>query len=65
MNKQTLNEKFEDYNEPTEQEEIWSDEIIGEEELQKKECHYDILNMASSIQSFLMNSTNSFALYTT
>lgn len=36
MNKQTLNERFEDYNEPTEQEEIWSDEIIGEEELQKK-----------------------------
>ena len=37
MNKQTLNERFEDYtedyNEPTEQEEIWSDEIIGEEEL--------------------------------
>ena len=64
MNKQTLNERFEDYNEPTEQEEIWSDEIIGEEELQK-ECHYDILNKASSIQSFLMNSTNSFALYTT
>ena len=32
-NKQTLNERFEDYNEPTEQEEIWSDEIIGEEEL--------------------------------
>ena len=24
MNKQTLNERFEDYNEPTEQEEIWS-----------------------------------------
>lgn len=36
MNKQTLNERFEDYNEPTEQEEIWSDEIIGEEKLQKK-----------------------------
>ena len=36
MNKQTLNERFEDYNEPTEQEAIWSDEIIGEEELQKK-----------------------------
>ena len=36
MNKQTLNERFEDYNEPTEQEEIWSDEIIGEEESQKK-----------------------------
>ena len=36
MNKQTLNERFEDYNELTEQEEIWSDEIIGEEELQKK-----------------------------
>lgn len=33
INKQTLNERFEDYNEPTEQEEIWSDEIIGEEEL--------------------------------
>ncbi len=33
MNKQTLNERFEDYNELTEQEEIWSDEIIGEEEL--------------------------------
>lgn len=33
MNKQTLNERFEDYNERTEQEEIWSDEIIGEEEL--------------------------------
>lgn len=65
MNKQTLNERFEDYNEPTEQEEIWSDEIMGEEELLKKECHYDILNKASSIQSFLMNSTNSFALYTT
>lgn len=28
MNKQTLNERFEDYNEPTEQEEIWSDEIL-------------------------------------
>ena len=27
MNKQTLDERFEDYNEPTEQEEIWSDEI--------------------------------------
>ncbi len=49
MNKQTLNKRFEDYNEPTKQEEIWSDEIIGEEELKKKECHYDILNMASSI----------------
>lgn len=33
MNKQTLNERFEDYNELTEQEEIWSNEIIGEEEL--------------------------------
>lgn len=33
MNKQTLNERFKDYNELTEQEEIWSDEIIGEEEL--------------------------------
>ena len=33
MNKQTLNERFEDYNELTEQEEIWSDKIIGEEEL--------------------------------
>ena len=33
MNKQTLNERFEDYNEPAEQEEIWYDEIIGEEEL--------------------------------
>ena len=33
MNKQTLNERFEDYNELTEQEEIWSDETIGEEEL--------------------------------
>ena len=33
MNKQTLNERFEDYDELTEQEEIWSDEIIGEEEL--------------------------------
>ena len=33
MNKQTLNERFEDYNELTEQEAIWSDEIIGEEEL--------------------------------
>ena len=65
MNKQTLTERFEDYTEDTKQEEIWSDKIIGEEELQKKECHYDILNKASSIQSFLMNSTNSFALYTT
>lgn len=33
MNKQTLDERFEDYNELTEQEELWSDEIIGEEEL--------------------------------
>lgn len=33
MNKQTLNERFEDLNEPAEQEEIWSDKIIGEEEL--------------------------------
>ena len=33
MNKQTLNERFEDNNEPAEQEEIWSDKIIGEEEL--------------------------------
>lgn len=33
MNKQTLKERFEDYNEPTEQEEIRSDEIMGEEEL--------------------------------
>lgn len=33
MNKQTLNERFEDYTEGTKQEEIWSDEIIGEEEL--------------------------------
>ena len=33
MNKQTLTERFEDYNEPTEQKEICSDEIIGEEEL--------------------------------
>lgn len=44
MNKQTLTERFEDYTEDTKQEEIWSDEIIGEEELLKKECHYDILN---------------------
>ncbi len=43
VNKQTLTERFEDYTEDTKQEEIWSDEIIGEEEL-KKECHYDILN---------------------
>ena len=33
MNKQTLNERFEDYTEDTKQEEIWSDEIVGEEEL--------------------------------
>ena len=33
VNKRTLIERFEDYNEPTEQEEIWSDKIIGEEEL--------------------------------
>ena len=33
MNKQTLNERFEDLNEPTEQEETGADEIIGEEEL--------------------------------
>lgn len=33
MNKQTLNERFEDYTEDTKQEEIWSDEIIGKEEL--------------------------------
>ncbi len=33
MNKQTLIERFEDYTEYTKQEEIWSDEIIGEEEL--------------------------------
>ena len=33
MNKQTLNERFEDYTGDTKQEEIWSDEIIGEEEL--------------------------------
>lgn len=33
MNKQTLNERFEDYTEDTKQEEIWLDEIIGEEEL--------------------------------
>ena len=33
MNKQTLNERFEDYTEDTKQEEIWSDETIGEEEL--------------------------------
>lgn len=33
MNKQTINERFEDYNEPTEQKEIWSDETVGEEEL--------------------------------
>lgn len=46
MNKQTLNERFEDYNEPTKQEEIWSDEIKN---CRKKECHYDILNKASSI----------------
>ena len=32
MNKQTLIERFEDYTEDTKQEEIWSDEIIGEEE---------------------------------
>ncbi|WP_302130256.1 hypothetical protein [Holdemanella biformis] len=36
MNKRTLNERFEDYTEDTKQEEIWSDKIIGEEELQKK-----------------------------
>lgn len=33
MNKQTLNERFEDYTEDTKQEEIWLDKIIGEEEL--------------------------------
>ena len=33
MNKQTLIERFEDYTEDTKQEEIWSDKIIGEEEL--------------------------------
>lgn len=33
MNKQTLNERFDDYTEDTKQEEIWPDEIIGEEEL--------------------------------
>lgn len=33
MNKQTLNERFEDYTEDTKQGEIWSDKIIGEEEL--------------------------------
>lgn len=33
MNKQTLNEIFENYTEETKQEEIWSDKIIGEEEL--------------------------------
>ena len=33
VNKQTLIERFEDYNEDTKQEEIWSDKIIGEEEL--------------------------------
>lgn len=32
-NKQTLTERFEDYTEYTKQEKIWSDEIIGEEEL--------------------------------
>ena len=32
MNKQTLNERFENYTEDTKQEEIWSDEIIGEVE---------------------------------
>ena len=30
MNKQTLNERFEDYTEDTKKEEIWSDKIIGE-----------------------------------
>ena len=33
MNKQTLIERFEDYTEDTKKEEIWSDKIIGEEEL--------------------------------
>ena len=33
VNKQTLIERFEDYTEDTKQEEIWSDKIIGEEEL--------------------------------
>lgn len=33
INKQTLNERFEHYTEDTKQEEIWSDKIIGEEEL--------------------------------
>ncbi len=33
VNKRTLNERFEDYTEDTKQEEIWSDKIIGEEEL--------------------------------
>ena len=33
MNKQTLNERFENYTEETKQEEIWSDKIIGEEVL--------------------------------
>ena len=33
VNEQTLTERFEDYTEDTKQEEIWSDEIIGEEEL--------------------------------
>lgn len=32
-NKQTLTERFEDYTEDIKQEKIWSDEIIGEEEL--------------------------------
>lgn len=33
VNKQTLIERLEDYTEDTKQEEIWSDKIIGEEEL--------------------------------
>ena len=49
MNKQTLDERFEDYNEPTEQEEICLMKSLVKKNCRKKECHYDILNKASSI----------------
>lgn len=39
MNKQTLNERFEDYNEPTEQEEYGLMKSLVRKNCRKKECH--------------------------
>lgn len=47
MNKQTLNERFEDYTE--DKKKYGQIKSLEKKNCRKKECHYDILNMASSI----------------